>query len=706
MAQEWAGAYEAPSSLDESRMIGTRPRRPTLWALAAAGVSLPLIAVWLMLSIVVAAGNLFTHLLLVPLVVWLLLCYTMANDWGMRPAEHWIRAWRRYRKLPKTLVGESVVKHHAKLTDIPRGVVKVEGTANLRMASSENLGNMVKRLAVFFNGLSFPVQIIVRTWSKDSQIERAWYVAFTAESEEIRDSRIEDVINGLKRAGLSGRGLNGDLYDNLHTCWTSAPRNGHVGPNKMIISSRGVIVDDEHLRGFLLSKMPRMTDPNCLCQIIDGDLPVDFSMWLEPTDNGDQLDYLRTRVVEWQTAQHLNVMSSGIPDPDIDDCIKDAARTKLLLRHRELRVFLTTIAFVVRGKTSEQRDQRERLLNQQIREQIGDNALIPLDLEHDRAPLLVVPTGEPSVSYPLRSVTPQIARCYPFSNSSLSMDGGVDVGTSVGSKRRNLLNLFTLANPHVVVLGNSGAGKGFWIKVFLYRLLREHHRPSISVTIIQSEKDEYSALANAVANQDGKHADWRGKVVRIGSLDEISKIYVTGNKDKGWITLSSLQVYDLTSMATETRGEAIARLLNAIHLNSQVHPGILQVVVIDELGIVIDSDAAARAIEVAYRRFRSIPNKDNPEVVSRVAMIGASQRPSDLLNNVHGKVPADLAMTHVYFRVKPTEMEVVKNKLKLSSDEAEFLEQCDEGTALLVADRARVGLHLFANPVEEAFAKT
>jgi hypothetical protein len=70
-------------------------------------------------------------------------------------------------------------------------------------------------------------------------------------------------------------------------------------------------------------------------------------------------------------------------------------------------------------------------------------------------------------------------------------------------------------------------------------------------------------------------------------------------------------------------------------------------------------------------------------------------------------VLADLALTHVYFRQKSTELKRVAGALNLSPDETGFLdEQCDEGTGLLVADRARVGFHLYATTEERGFAET
>ena len=50
MLDSWAGAYEAPTSLDAGRVLGARPMRPTLWTFAALVGGFPLICLGLLLG--------------------------------------------------------------------------------------------------------------------------------------------------------------------------------------------------------------------------------------------------------------------------------------------------------------------------------------------------------------------------------------------------------------------------------------------------------------------------------------------------------------------------------------------------------------------------------------------------------------------------------------------------------------------------------
>lgn len=712
----WSEAYEAPISLDSSRLIGTRARRPTLWILAGCVVIFPIVIAFIVVQFPAIQIQLLDWvpkvvLALLPVsVLWGLVCYTFATDWGQRSAEYWLWAWFRHIRLHRQFDAAKLIRHHADLhvhehalegNDFPRGVIEVE-PLNLKMNDADTLGSHIKKLHAFYLGLKYPIQIVVRAWAQNDSVERRWFIAISADTLPVLDDRLRDILAGLARAGLSGRTLNGDLFDSLQACW-SPVRNGRLGPSVIQRTRNHVQVDGEYVRGLLLTRMPRTIDPNWMASILDGELPVDCSIWLDPIDNADEFDMLSMRINEWETAQVLNVTRSGYRDPDIEDQIKDAQRTRLFLRRRMLRVFRGSIGFVVRGNNLATMLRRERLLVDQLREQVGDNAVVPIDYEHDRAPLLAVPTGVPPITYLLQVVSPAAALSYPFSNSSVSMKEGVECGTSLGSNRLNRLNLFGLDNPHMIIPGTTGAGKGYWIKVYLWRLLHAYAwEKTLQVTIIQSEKDEYTALADALGSDK---LGSRSQIVHVTELDQLDSLRYSHSG--ALRAFRDLVVYDLTKMKASERGKAIASILEGIeyaaaHRRRMRHG----IVVIDELGIVLRDHDASMAIETAYRRFRSIPWASDPREVNRVAVIGLTQLPSDLLGHPNGKVYAALAETHLYLRQKPTELRVTKGVLNLSPDEVNFLETAGNGDALLVAGRARVALHLHATKEEHELACT
>jgi len=718
---DWAAAYEAPISLDAARLLGTRARRPTLWTLAAFLVSTPLIVVALALLVPQISRYFLPWVQPVSVagaalaVLWLFVCHAFASDWGGRTLEYRLaKRWRSLR-LPRVLRAEHLDKHHGRLvtrehaivTDYPRCVVEVQ-TINLRKSDAETLRERIDKLHHFLVGLRFPIQIVVRAWAGEV-VTRRRFIAISADTEAILDQRAKAVIDGLTRAGLGGRRLNGDLFDSLQACWSPRRQAGTLGPVEIARSRGYVCVDGVELaRGFVLAYFPKTIEANWLEGVLDGDLAADFCAWLDPLDNADEAQYLSDRINEWETAQHLNVGlvgsygKLGYRDPDLDDSIKDAGRVKAHLRARRLRVFRGTIGFVVRGATVDELQERETQLRDQLREQCGAEALIPLDDEHDLAPLMATPTGAMPISYPLQIVSPALALTYPFSNSSITMPGGVECGVSLDSRRANTINLFAMATPHMLVPGTTNSGKGYFVKCLVWRLLHSAGWPdAFRFWIIQSEKDEYTGLAEAAGE--------RGEVVKITSLEQIEGLLYPQSfaAAGGFRTMAHLTVFDLLSLPASLKGKAIARLLAAVEATAAFggRPG-RGFLVLDELGIVLENEDAALAIETAFRRFRSIPHRANPKVISRICCIGMTQMPSDLLTRPRGKTLTKLSGTHVYLKQLPPELAETKNVLHLSPDEVTFLRNADQGEALLVANGSRVTLRMEATDEERRFAET
>ena len=216
----------------------------------------------------VSLENLFSTLiiwLIGPTVGWILLALVLANDWAGRPAEHWLRVWLRYRRFPAVLETPAAVRrHHVQLTlgescvedsdGTARGVVEVT-TLNLRMTDEATLSGHIKKLHAFYVALRFPIQIVVRAWqTPDGMITRRWFIAIMAPNQALLRERQRDIVAGLKRAGLNGRALNGDLFDTLQQCWSVSASRTELGPKVLKRQRDHAVVDGEYVRGMVLGK--------------------------------------------------------------------------------------------------------------------------------------------------------------------------------------------------------------------------------------------------------------------------------------------------------------------------------------------------------------------------------------------------------------------------------------------------------------------
>jgi hypothetical protein len=724
MSATWAAPYQAPTTLNAPRRLGPFPRGPVLaifWGTLAAALLYLLSGVWLSLP----------YRAILPALV-LAAALRFAIPHKRRPFVWWLHAYLRRATLPAVLEGSAVQDLHVRLGgvaaahveakdgDTVRAVIEVDQTLNLALADEETLGSYVRRLGAFFNGLRFRVHIVIRSRSVDMAgalaplrahsharpraladflqdqvaelglLERAWYIAVGAPSRTLLDQRVDRILAGLRRAGLHGKRLTDGLADTLHRSWTQIPKGAGslVGPQLVRIGSDQVEVDGQLVRTLLLDRFPRSVEPLFLAGLLDANLPADVALLVEPQDDSLEIAKLDGLIGNWEAAQEITYSRHGKRDPDLADQILDAKRTRRALARHQLRVFLVRVTITLRARTNTGLDRLQATVVDLLTEQIGDMPVQPATLEQDLGLRQAVPTGDGVVGLPLRIDTPALARVHPFTASSIVMHGAgaVPIGMSEGSGRPVWLNLWGMPNPHMLVLALSGAGKGFLVKVMLYRLLLLD--PDCEACVVQAEKDEYGPLASM--------QELGGKKIDVDDPARLERDLVQP-WDGFWRDQSRLRVYNLVGMAAEHRGEAIEFILRTEeHYARFARKYARGVIAVDELGIVLADPTAAHAIETGYRRLRD----------AKRAMIGISQRPRDLLGHQRGQVLADIALTHVYLRQQPTELAAVSSALGLSKAMQDFLEEADQGQGILKADRQRIGFRLEAAPFEFDMAQT
>lgn len=721
---EWANPYEVATEIGAARTIGPFPARVV--ALVLAAVFLP--------ALVYLGAGIFLHLpwRIAPMIIALLVVIRFAIPSHGRRFEDMLPVILRHWSLPRRLEAKVLEQAHVRVrstadstitADDPRApvraVIEIDRPVNLRLLDHEDVGSYIRRFATFLNGLRFPVHLVIRTTPVDlprysdsdpraqalnrflhtqasdlNLLDRHWYVAVSAATDFMLRDRCKSVLQGVRRAGLQGHRVDGKLRVTLNGCWSAKPRDDGVGPHEVRRLADHVEIDGQFARGLVVQRLPRSVDPNWLASLLDGEVACDVSLWINPLDIADEARDLDIRIGELAVAQGLKISRTGQRNLDWDAQIQDAQRVRHDLARHRLRLFDITLLLVVRGQTREELDSVEVQVRDLLREQIGEKPARATSLEHDLAVRQVVPLGEASVLCPIKVETPALARTYVWSSSSLAMAGGVPWGVSTDANRPVLLDPFAFPNAHMVCFATSGAGKGYSIKVLLYRWFWLD--PDVSYVIIdQDEREEYSALARAVG----------GQVYHVADAE------VPAGKWHGWLqngtwhvpSINRLRVYNLSKLDDSLRPLAIQRLIEHVERLSMntARTSRRFVIVIDELWTLLDPSAPAHAGATLERLWRKGRH-------GRIMAIGISQRPSDALNTKRGEVLLDISAINWFLWCKPTEMSRVSKQLGLTSGERSFLEEADQGMGILTVPGRRLAMRIATEPdgIEDRMART
>lgn len=633
------------------------------------------------------------------------------------PVEHGLRKFLDYRFAPKT-IGPAKMPAYSSIKEAGSdGVVRHTWkhecsaiwrlpTTNLRLAHTLEKQAAVARWARFLDGLTCPVQVVVRATPVDlvalvdrmsrrgvqtqslaaflrahaigsGLVQRERYLVVGADDEDLLADRVRSIEESLSRASLPPQRVRDEprrehvLRDVLQACWSPRPFSTKMlGPSVLRTEPRLVNVDGQNCRTLVLSAWPRAVSTDWLAPLLDGPLPIDVVVHIEPQDSERMCVRLDTRLRQYH---------SSPPSAARETAIEDAERLRRALERRREHAFSVGVYFQVRAATTKELDERTRRVRQIVRE-LGAKTQVPR-WEHAAGLASCVPAGGDRLHRRTVLDTSTLARTYPASSSTLVLEGGVPWGVTAHSPVVFTPFHRSLKNPHMAFYATSGAGKGYAAKVLQARLAQGQNVRVFGID--QDEDEEYTRLA--------EYLD--GYVLRLGTPDR------TG----GWAELAKVDLggpctmFNLAQVPEQHRAEVFSQIKQLVWNWVQQNGGPASFIV-DEAVTLLRHERAANELEDLVRRGRHI----------QLGGVFITQRVADFFNTTCGQVIQAIASSQWYGQQLPTELARVADVLRLSPAERDFLQQAGIGEGLLVAMSQRVAISLWGHtsPEEYAMANT
>jgi hypothetical protein len=292
------------------------------------------------------------------------------------PVEHGLRKFLDYHLAPKT-IGLAKMPAYTRMKEAGTdGVVRHTWkhecsaiwrlpTTNLRLAHTLQKHAALARWARFLDGLTCPVQIVVRATPVDLAalvdriarrgvqaqslaaflrahaigavlVQRERYLVIGADDEEQLADRVRCIEESLGRAGLPSQRVQHEprrehvVRDLLQAAWS--PRsfsNKTVGPSVLRIEPQLVNVDGQSCRTIVLSAWPRALHTDWLAPLLDGPLPIDVAVHLEPQDTERICARLDTKLRQYHSSPPSAARDTAIEDAErLDGPSSDGASAR------------------------------------------------------------------------------------------------------------------------------------------------------------------------------------------------------------------------------------------------------------------------------------------------------------------------------------------------------------------------------------------
>jgi type IV secretory pathway VirB4 component len=282
------------------------------------------------------------------------------------------------------------------------------------------------------------------------------------------------------------------------------------------VAARHLEVGNEFVASFGITGYPQEVYPGWLAPLLTYPARLDVSVHIQPVDPATAATGLRRQRAKLESSRRQNTRHDRLDDPDLDAAADDAADLSRRLARGEGRLFRFGLYLTVHAPD-------EHTLAEEVSALRSLCASLLLDAKPATYRALqgwvsTLPLGLDPLGLTRTFDTAAVSAAYPFTSPDLpptepatATPAGVLYGYNVGSAGLVHWDRFACDNYNSVILGRSGSGKSYLVKLETLRSLYV----GIQAFVIDPE-DEYARLATQVG---GTYLHLGADGVRLNPFD-------------------------------------------------------------------------------------------------------------------------------------------------------------------------------------------
>lgn len=301
-----------------------------------------------------------------------------------------------------------------------------------------------------------------------------------------------------------------------------------LAPSSVEVDFNFIRSGDHFYKTFFMVGYPRFVSANWLAPLIDFGHSMNLSMFVYPTSSSDILSDLRRKVAEMEATIASQIDEGQAVDPKVKAALEDALSIQDELAKGVERFFQFSFYITLTADSKEELEETSKRLLTVLSSMLLVAKAATLQMEDGFKS--TIPMGQDRLAVSRNMDTSSLALTFPFSSATLTQDKGVMYGINKQNDSLIIFDRFSLENANEVVLGKSGAGKSYLIKLEAMRQFMF----GTEVIIIDPE-GEYGELAKAMGGEEVAFSPT--SPIKINPFD-LSGIYEEGENELGLKILS------------------------------------------------------------------------------------------------------------------------------------------------------------------------
>jgi len=294
-------------------------------------------------------------------------------------------------------------------------------------------------------------------------------------------------------------------------------RAGAFTPDAISVRPRALEVGGEWVASFAVTGYPREVHNGWLQPLLTYPGRVDVSLHIEPIDPVTAANRLKKQLSKLESGRRHTSDKGRLIDPAVEAATEDAYDLSARVARGEGKLYRMGLYLTVHAPSEEALGDEVAAIRSLAASLLLDCK--PTTYRSLQGWITSLPMGLDLVGMRRTFDTSALSAAFPFTSpdlpppdpTSVGAPSGVLYGFNVGSQGLVHHDRFALDNHNSVILGRSGAGKSYLVKL---ELLRSLYR-GIEIHVIDPE-DEYARLAAAVG---GTYVHLGAEQVRLNPMD-------------------------------------------------------------------------------------------------------------------------------------------------------------------------------------------
>lgn len=286
-----------------------------------------------------------------------------------------------------------------------------------------------------------------------------------------------------------------------------------VAPASLRISANHIQMGDAYARTLFILTYPRYLAQSWLTPIINMGRTVDVSIFINPIPTEEILKKLQSQLVSVEAEMMERDEKGLIRDPMIEAAYQNIEDLRDQLQTSEEKMFRFGLYITLYGKSPEALDRMENEVRSELESRLvyAKQALY----QQKEGLLSVFPYNNDTLLVTQPMNTSPLSSTFPFVSFDLTSDRGIMYGVNRHNSSLVLFDRFSLENANTIIIGKSGSGKSYAIKLEVLRSMMLGD----DVIVIDPE-NEYQYLAQATGGNFFKVSLNSGDLINPFDLPE------------------------------------------------------------------------------------------------------------------------------------------------------------------------------------------